>query len=181
MRTHFRKYWITLLIISLVQLSCRSNGGRNLEEELYTALGIPAGEVNARFVVEAPGDWSTFWIGDGIGLRVRVNSVDEISFAYNFGARIFRQVEEGWLEIENSMRYPEGSIVLSSEPKPTRKAQIVVVAPVLTETAEPVTIKIVLQGHIYRDGAATEEITASAIDITLHPKPQPKIPDNRKS
>ncbi len=168
-----------LLALSLVQAGCRS-GGNNPEEELNESLGLASEAVNSRFTVEAPPNWSTFQIGDGIGLQVKVVSEDEISFAHNFGARIFTRVEDRWVELENAIRYPEGSIILSSRPQPTRKAQIVIVAPIITDSDTPTTVRIILFGKIFRDGKVTSEITAASINIDLYPKPQPENPNSHK-
>lgn len=168
-----------LLALSLAQAGCRT-GSTNPEEELNASLGLASEAVNSRFTVEAPPNWSTLQIGDGIGLQVKVVAEDEISFAYDFGARIFTRVEDRWVELENSMRYPEGSIILSSEPQPTRKAQIVIVAPNISTSDTPITVRIILFGEMFRDGKLTGEITAALINIDLYPKPQPEKPNNHE-
>lgn len=168
-----------LLALSVVQASCRT-GSINPEEELNETLGLASEAVNSRFTVEAPPNWSTFQIGDGIGLQVKVVSEDEISFTYDFGARIFTRVKDRWVELENSMRYPEGSITLSSEPQPTRKAQIVIVAPIISTSDTPITVRVILFGKIFRDGKVTGDITAASINIDLYPRSQPENPNSHK-
>lgn len=168
-----------LLALSLAQASCRIVN-TNPEDELNASLGLASEAVNSQFTVEAPPNWSTYQIGDGIGLQVKVVGEDEVSFTYDFGARIFTRVDDHWVELENSMRYPEGSIILSSRPQPTRKAQIVIVAPVIPADDTPITLRIILFGEIYRDGKRTGETTAASINVDLYPKPQPETPNGHK-
>lgn len=133
-------------------------------------IGIPAEEMNTKVQLTAPDGWNTFKIGDVIGLDVGIISEDQIAFSPDYGARMFTYQDGHWKEIANFMTYPEGSIILSPRHGNYLNDGAADIDPILPDTTNSLTLRIILVGNIYRDGHVTDEKTAAYIDVNLTPK-----------
>jgi hypothetical protein len=154
-----------MIIITIFSSGC----SRHSKIASMPDLGIPDEEMNRRIRLEVPDGWNTFKIGDGVALNVDNISTEPVSFQYDFGAKIFVLQDKKWVEIPNLMKYPEGDLLLyPSQGGPFMQGEADV-DPILSDTNQPVTIRIVLIGNIYRDGQITNDQTAAFIDVDLKP------------
>lgn len=132
-------------------------------------LGIPIGEFNTRIRLMVPEGWNTYKINEVVGINVDNFSTDKIAFGYDYGARIFKLEDQKWIEIPNLEKYPEGYFILMPSQGNPLKQGAASVFPVLNDSKEAVTLRIVLIGNIYRDDQITDEQTAGYIDVRLTP------------
>jgi hypothetical protein len=160
------KTLINYIFLLILMVGCRQVS----TEPQMPELGIPEDEINSRFLIKAPAGWNTFKVGKVIVLDVEVTSNDQVEFDYANGIRIFALEGNEWIEIQNLMNYPEGSILLSPAKGDPFKTGGVGVVPLLEKSNDKVTLRIVLIGTIYKDGQKTNELTAAYVDILLHPK-----------
>lgn len=159
--------WIAFLIFCLSLFGCKSETG--VSPDLYEILGIAPEEINSKFIITAPNGWNSFRIGDSIGLVVGLVSKDQISFSYDFGAKIYINERNKWIEIENITKYPVGSFVVTPDMLPQDIPGAVVV-PKIQKTDESITVWIILFGDILtEDGKFTGNKTAASISIQLNP------------
>jgi hypothetical protein len=133
-------------------------------------IGIPPGEMNTKIKLTAPYGWNTFKVGDVVSINVEGISEDQIAFPPDYGARMFIYENNQWKEVANFTTYPDGSIVLSPRKGNPFNDGGTALDPILTDMANPVTLRIILIGNIYRDGQITAEKTAAYIDVNLTPK-----------
>lgn len=155
----------TIFLLSLL-VGCRQVS----TEPQMPDVGIPEDEINSRFLIKAPSGWNTFKAGKVIVMDVEVTSNDQIEFDEANGIRIFMLERNDWIEIQNLMNYPGGSILLSPAKGDPFKNGTVAVVPLLEKSNDKVKLRIVLIGTIYKDGQKTNELTAAYIDILLNPK-----------
>jgi hypothetical protein len=132
-------------------------------------LGIPANEFNSRVRLIAPYGLNNFKINDSVNLSVEVISNDQIMFRTDYGARIFELQDHAWVEVPNLTTYPEGYYLLFPSKGDPFKQGVASVFPVLKDQNQPVRLRIVIIGNIYREGQMTDEQTAGYIDVVLKP------------
>lgn len=132
-------------------------------------IGIPQAEINTRIKLLAPDGWNTFEQGDDMSLVVDIYSDDQIQFTYDFGARMFMLEDQEWVEVQNSVRYPSGSFVLSPSEGNLQKTGAVVLDPVIPQTDHSVLLRVFVIGNIYSNDQVTDEKTATYIDLELNP------------
>jgi len=168
MSLHSKKIkWMSYLLICLSLFGCKSENG--LSTDLYEILGIASEEINTKFTISAPNGWNSFRIGDSIGLVIDLVSKDQISFSYDYGAKIYINERNKWIEIENIAKYPVGSFIVTPDMLP-QDIPGAVVDPKIQKTDEPITVWVILFGDILtKDGKFTGDKTAASISIQLNP------------
>jgi hypothetical protein len=161
-------YIVSTYLLLLLVTACKAKPA--IPADAMPDIGIPAEEMNTKLHLTAPNGWNSFKIGDVIGLNVEGTSEDQIAFPPDYGARMFVYQNGQWKEIANFMTYPEGLIILSPRKGNVFNDGTADLAPIFTNTTNPVTLRIILVGSIYRDGKVTAEKTAGYIDVNLTPK-----------
>jgi hypothetical protein len=131
--------------------------------------GIPEYAFNTKFRLEAPLDLNTFKTNSEVVLVVEVVSQDPVVFQFNYGARLFMQDKNGWSEINNKNHYPKGEMILYPANGDPFKLGIARFYPDLPDPDKPANVRIILTGNVYHDNKATNEVTATYIDVRLIP------------
>ena len=152
------------LIITLSSCSYRKTSPSNGLPD----IGVPIEEINTRVRLSAPEGLNTFKIGDEVSLAVEVLSDDQVAYAHDYGARIFINQSNHWVEIENYKDYQQGYIVLDPAKGDAFKLGLAVVNPRLPDQIEAATLRIVLVGNLYRDKQISDTETAAYIDVHLN-------------
>jgi len=159
--------WIPFLIICLSLFGCKSENESSTD--LYEILGVSSDEINSKFMLQAPNGWNSFRIGDSIGLVIDLVSKDQISFSYDYGAKIYIYEHDNWIEIENIAKYPAGSFIVTPDMSP-QDIPGAVIDPKIQQIDEPITVWIILFGDVInKDGKLTGDKTAASISIQLKP------------
>jgi hypothetical protein len=162
-KTFLLPYLVILAVFSLY--GCRQQSTSIAMPD----IGIPEAEMNKHFHLEVPDGWNTFKTGEVISINVDVIGDDWIIFPTDLGAIIFILDDGKWIEVANFMTYPEGQFLVSPSHGDPFKQEATAVSPILPDKKQPVTVRIVLWGHIYRDGQPTDERVASYVDVHLKP------------
>lgn len=132
-------------------------------------IGIPANEMNTKIRISAPEGWNTYKTNDDISLDIKIISEEEIAFPSNYGARLFTRRNHEWIEIANLTHYPEGIFLLVPYDNKPFNIGATSVFPILSDPSEPITIRIILVGNVFKDGQVTDEVTAGYVDVDLKP------------
>jgi hypothetical protein len=135
---------------------------------LLSVLGVPESEINSQIRLSAPEGWNNYKSGDAITLLIEVIGKNQVIFPNDYGARVFIPSNHEWVEVKNSMRYPDNKYLLSFSNDRTKHGSTSVL-PVLPDLNKSTTVRIFIIGNIYRDGKVTEERTAGFIDVDLRP------------
>jgi hypothetical protein len=134
-------------------------------------VGIPPEEMNSEVGALTPDRWNTYTINDRVALEVEVVGSEQVIFPSDFGARVFANVDDQWVEVNllPPARPRQGQFLLSpSQGDPSEPAEAIVY-PILQQTDRPVLIRVIVIGNIYRDGLATDRQVAAYADVTLRP------------
>jgi hypothetical protein len=154
--------YVTIILLSL--FGCEKK--TEMSAELLSELGVPASEINTRLNLSAPAGLNTQKVGDIISIIVKVTSEDQVAFAKDFGARMFVNSNQKWIEVQNFMGYQDTKTLLSRKDGEFGEADL---SPVLPDPLKATTVRIFLVGNIFRDGKVTDQKTAGYIDINLTP------------
>lgn len=132
-------------------------------------VGISSDIMNTRVLLTTPSSVNTFQVNDGIYVYVNNISTDQVIFKYDFGNRIFIYKDNEWIEVKDITENPEGYEILSPSGGNAFKFGSISVMPIIQNIKnEPILVRIILIGNIYKDGTITDEIVASYIDVNLH-------------
>jgi len=134
-------------------------------------VGIPAEGMNSEVRVITPDGWNTYEINDRVALEVEVIGSEHVIFPSDFGARVFANVDDQWVEVSllPPARPRQGQFLLSpSHGDPFERGEAIVY-PILEESDRPVLIRVFVIGNIYQDGQTTDTRVAAYADVTLRP------------
>jgi len=131
-------------------------------------IGIPLEENNKYFLLEVPAEINQYKTNAPVGISIKILSEDSILFPPNYGARIFQLKNQKWVELTNLVKYQEGDILLQSSENPFDWG-FTIVFPDIADIHEPAKVRVVLIGHIVRDGKATDDLVGSYVDVNLKP------------
>jgi hypothetical protein len=166
MDDHQRIFILFTLLIFLVA-ACGNNGSGSFDT--FPDVGIPANEMNKRFIIVAPEAINNFTTNDTVDLVVEVISDDQILFGYDYGARMFIFENGDWVEVPSFVNYPDGKVLLTNSQNDPFKRGYTFVSPTLSDPSKPVTLRIIVIGNIYRDEQITDEVAAAYLDVNLTP------------
>ena len=110
-------------------------------------------------------------IGSSVALLVENLSGEDIWFPSGYGPAIFvySEIEEEWLEVGDFMQHesPKEEVLHPRGEAPW--ASVMDFLPELPSDAGATEVRVVVVGHIYRNGQPTNERVAAYLDITLRP------------
>ena len=158
---------ICFSILVLTGSGCNSKAP--LPDNNIPDIGIRPEQMNTKVRLAAPEGWNTFKIDDEVILTLELVTEDQVVFPSGYGARLFIYQNDHWLEINNDMKYPKGEILVQHHDRNDPVIESAGLAPLLPDPNKPVTVRMILIGHIYRGGKVTSEKTASYIDVRLKP------------
>ena len=131
-------------------------------------VGLPTEAIDAQIRVWAPEGLNTFKINQPIGLAVEVLGSEQVIFARDFGNRMFQYANEEWREVENvPTDWGEGSFLLSPSNGDPMEWQETEVFPWFGETDSPILLRLFVIGHVYRQGATTDDAVGAYVDVIL--------------
>jgi hypothetical protein len=139
----------------------------------FQFYGISPEELNTRVRVTAPsGLGNTYRNNSRLSLVVEVITDDQIAFSKDYDARIYIYDHNKWIEIKNVMEYAEelekGEILSPIKSDPFNSG-VISLAPFYPDIKQKLPMKIIISGHIYKDGQITSQITGGFINLTLNP------------
>jgi hypothetical protein len=159
-----------MLLLSIVSCNNKSTTTSPNDFQLY---GILPEELNTRVRITAPvGLGNTYRNNSPLSLIIEVISDDQIAFSKDFGARIYIYDHDMWIEIKNNMEYAEeteNGYILSPIKADHSNSGIVNLAPFYPDISQKLQMKIIISGHVYKDGQITSQITGGFINLTLKP------------
>jgi len=131
-------------------------------------IGIEKDFINQQILLRAPSFSNTFSTIDPINLELKYNTSNEIIFPNNYNLKLFTQVNEGWIEIQEkpTVRLPSGNIIFSPT-KDMPAVEDIFVSPELLDISQQYELRIYIIGDMKVDGDVVR--VAAYTDVTLHP------------
>jgi len=160
MRTKFSTiFW--LLIFCFLLLSCART-------ESEPPVDIKDGYINQQIQLLVPAQFNSYKTTSPVVLEVQYYSNNDIVFPNNYNVRIFKQTNNGWVEIQEQpiLRLPEEDIVFSAE-RETDAVRLFTVYLELDEYDQSSKLRF----YIIGDMKVEKEIqqVAAYVDVTLNP------------
>jgi len=130
-------------------------------------IGLPAEALNTQIRVWSP-DGKVLKINMPISLAVQVVGSEEVIFPRDFGNRMFRYTDEGWVEVENvPTDWGEGFFLLSPSNGGPGDWTSTRVFPWFEQTDEPILLRVFVEGKVYRQDEMTDDPVGGYVDVTL--------------
>lgn len=177
-----RKAWVSIAVAAAwLAAACGAPGqpgpddpasveaAATAESAFATLVPVPA--MNASLAMAAPREANDFKLGSDVVLTIENLSADEIRFPTGFGARIFVRPGAGgsWEETENIAIYVPGGEETLRPTGVVGSRSLLVVVPRLDGARQPVGIRVIIVGTIYRDGTHPDGQTGAYVDVWLTP------------
>ena len=169
----FYKFIIVLsVLISLV--ACSNKASKQKEDSFSKLLPIPLGDMNDEIKLSLPGLERGFYkpkIGEFITLVLNNQSNKIIVFAADYGLEMYMLNEnQTWIEVKNLEKYsPEENKQVSPLGEGSLSQLLVSALPALDKTSNPIDLRVLVIGTIYKDGIPTDKQVGAYTDITLQP------------
>lgn len=152
--------WITFMIVG-----CRARSYLPLD---LLGVEVEESEINNRMHLYTPEGINTFKTSESVKIAIEGTSKDYISYFYS-EVKLFLLNEEQWIEVDNLIEGHPDQQLLSPYKKSSTNPQLIIISPNLPNPSQPVTLRVVIIGHIMHGGEVTDELTADYIDIKLEP------------
>ncbi len=153
-------------LIALLISSC--NTFQTLNE--LPGYEIDQKNINSQIVIYAPDGWNSFKIGEPISFAVDVICDDPIIFSRNYNIAVYQKEESNWVELDNVPEIRnDGEILLyprSESPFNNGAASII---PIIEDQTKPVKLRVVVIGHLYKNGEKTNQLVGAYTDVNLYP------------
>ncbi len=170
----FYKFIIVLsLLISLA--ACSNKASKQKEDSFTKLLPIPTGDMNDEIKLSLPGLERGFYkpkIGEFITLVLNNQSNKTIVFPADYGLKmyLYNNEKQTWIEVKNLEKYSTEEYKQVSPIDEGSLSQILVSAlPSLDKTSDPIDMRVMVIGTIYKDGTPTDKQVGAYTDITLQP------------
>jgi hypothetical protein len=141
-------------------------------EDSAFATAVPIGEMNTKMKLRVAKELEPeLKIDSSVALILENLSKEEIGFQGRYGLRIFVYSTPGeeWIEVKD--RYPP--YIKNPPPLDPQggdfSEMVINVRPVLTNEGKPITVRILVVGTIYRNGAPTAEEVGAYTEVVLNP------------
>jgi hypothetical protein len=161
---------IVISIITIVLSSCGSVSNSAGRSALPTPdIGIEFS--NQKYLeVTAPDGWNSFKTNKSVSLLIRNISDAQIVAEPDFGARIFAQADNEWIEVPNKIVYPSKSPFVLDPNKnfDATKTVSFVVKPDLPDNSISSEIRVFIVGTLIQNGQESNKV-ASFIELRLTP------------
>lgn len=149
------------------------------DREIAFATVVPINDMNTSMTMEYSSDYTTngLKIDSMIVLSVENQSQEAIILPHDNGTRLFVYSEEkaNWAEVQNRVTYATSVETLLAPHgifDPATNAiwtNIVYIIPDVPNEGKPVFVRVVVVGHIYQNGSATDKQVGAYTDIELQP------------
>lgn len=137
----------------------------------FPVEGIPLDNVNSHIQIFAPYGWNKYTIGEPIAIHIENISDEILVFPGDFNIQSYSYSDSGWVlqkkEIEivaDENRYICPSL------GGNQKTAAVVFYPII-ELEESINLRVVITGHVFREGKPTDIRVGAFTDVRLKPKP----------
>jgi hypothetical protein len=169
-------YKIIIVLSLLISLAACSNKESKQKEDSFTKLlPIPMGDMNDEIKLSLPGLERGFYkpkIGEFITLVLNNQSNKIIVFPPDYGLKmyLYNNEEQTWIEVKNLEKYSTEENKQVSPIDEGSLSQILVSAlPSLDTTSDPIDMRVMVIGTIFKDGISTDKQVGAYTDITLQP------------
>ncbi len=180
MKPHIVFCRVTLFIMLINVASCSktelpatSQATPASTQQVAFATTIPIDEMNTLIQLEqAPRSAGSLGLNPLLTVLYVSNlSGEVIGFPYDYGTKILRysEMNQTWTEVKNLNKYSPSWNDILLEPKGWNSVDTkpVIVLPDISHTIQPIEIRIVVQGKIYRNGLPSADEVVAYIDIVL--------------
>lgn len=170
----FYKFIIVLsLLISLA--ACSNKVSKQKEDAFLKLIPIPMGDMNDEVKLSLPGLERGFYkpkIGEFITLELNNQSNKVIVFPADYGLKmyLYNNEDQTWIIVKNLEKYsPEENKQISPLGEGSLSQLLVSALPGLDKTLNPIDMRVVVIGTIYKDGTPTDKQVGAYTDITIQP------------
>ena len=171
------KFYKFIIVLSLlISLAACSNKASKQKENLFTKLlPISTGDMNDEIKLSLPGLERGFYkpkIGEFITLVLNNQSNKTIVFPADYGLKmyLYNDEDQEWIEVKNLEKYsPEENKQVSPIDEGSLSQLLVSALPGLDKTSNPIDLRVMVIGTIYKDGTPTDKQVGAYTDITLQP------------
>jgi hypothetical protein len=134
----------------------------------FPGIDLPISEMNTRIRLTAPEYVNSFTIGDTIAIEVDNLSDTPVEIVLDKDIKVFTKQGNGWTEIENYYFY---SGTISQVPVKSPETPVGIGFPIKPAIGgdEPVVIRVIVIGTVYKNGKPTSIRTGAYLDLTLYP------------
>jgi hypothetical protein len=140
----------------------------------FPVEGIPDDYINSHIRIISPGGWNKFIIGEPIAISIENISEEIIVFPGDFNIQSYSFSESGWVLHNKAFEYGlDGNRYLCPSLDGNRKTAAKAFYPII-ELDETINLRIVITGHVFRDGKPTDILVGAFTDIRLKPPPDIK-------
>jgi hypothetical protein len=167
---------LVIFLLLIISLAACSNKAKQQKEDSFTKLlPIPTGDMNDEIKLSLPGLERGFYkpkIGEFITLVLNNQSNKIIVFPADYGLKmyLYNYEEQTWIEVKNLEKYSTEENNQVSPINEGSLSQILVSAlPSLDTTSDPIDMRVMVIGTIYKDGIPTDKQVGAYMDITLQP------------
>jgi len=161
-------FWINLFIVLLIPFCCISCNVNKLPSD-FPVQEIPTENINTFLEIYIPYGWNDFIIGSPIAIEV-INIGDEIiSAPVGFNIQCYSYSDSKWNLIQKKkIERMDGHLILRPSNGNPLKTSAVVIFPIIKNASDPIQLRIVITGNIFRDGKPTDIRVGAFIDVTLY-------------
>jgi len=109
-------------------------------------------------------------IDKSIALDIQNTSMECIVFPHDFGVHIYANINGSWLEIPNSVQYPNQEDIILDPKGSFFSDSGTVVHPIISsinKNSNPIRIRVVIVGRLCKDGTPTEKQVGGYIDLDI--------------
>ena len=131
---------------------------------------IDQSNINSQIVIYAPDGWNSFKIGEPISFAVNVMCDDPIIFSQDYNIAAYQKKESSWVGLDTVPEIRnDGEILLyplSESPFNNGAASII---PIIGDQTKPIKLRVVVVGHLYKNGEITDQLVGAYVDVKLYP------------
>ena len=156
---YIRDLLLPILLVALTGLVVVSCNGRT---DSLPGIAVPSDQMNIQLKLLAPPEANSFKMGTSVRLVASNDANGPIVFPQDYGVKIFRNDNNRWVEVGNSVDYTPGNKTLLPKAQQALGGIIVPIHPAVQDN-QPVTVRVVLVGKM------GDKAVGASIDIVLQP------------
>jgi hypothetical protein len=169
---------ILLFILSIGLTACKSDPLQLQISQTPIEKQNPAIDMNTKIVLGIPLDFNThkpleFSVRDRIDLYIENQSENYIQFPpdNNLHFYAYNADNDSWVELENltTTYFPDTPRILYPKSHDKYRPMRTSFHPYISNTTDPITIRVVVFGEISQDGTLTGEQFGAYMDLQLQP------------
>jgi len=150
----------------LFTTSCQYSGYPNS----FPVHDIPIDNINTYIQIYLPYGWNDFLIGGPLAIGIDNISDETIAFPADYNIQSYFYSDDKWTLIDkHHIERLDGYLIMKPSKGDPSKTLGAVIYPIIENTRDPIDLRVVITGNIFRNGKPTDIKVGAFTDVTLYP------------